>query len=101
VATADDSHKGKAEMNCPDNQKPPKYPSKSLENHEEGTVKLLFYIGADGYVLDSQVEKSSGFEALDKAALNVRDACVFKAADIDGNNLPFWVSAEYVWKLPG
>ncbi|SFD31474.1 energy transducer TonB, partial [Collimonas sp. OK412] len=42
----------------------PEYPRSSLRNEEEGMVTVKLTIGADGNVLDSAVEKSSGFKDL-------------------------------------
>ncbi|MDE2430658.1 MAG: TonB family protein, partial [Burkholderiales bacterium] len=47
---------------------PPKYPKAALMNEETGTVALGFLVGADGKVVESKVEKSSGSKSLDKAA---------------------------------
>ncbi|WP_211466439.1 TonB family protein, partial [Collimonas silvisoli] len=45
----------------------PEYPRTSLRNEEEGVVTVKLTIGADGNVVDSAVEKSSGFRDLDRA----------------------------------
>ncbi|MBY0574477.1 MAG: TonB family protein, partial [Undibacterium sp.] len=47
----------------------PDYPANSARIGEEGTVSLAMLIGADGRVLESRIEKSSGSRALDKAAV--------------------------------
>jgi protein TonB len=49
--------------------KPPKYPIESLRKKEQGTVTLRLTIGANGYVSDISVSRSSGFDRLDAAAL--------------------------------
>jgi len=49
--------------------KPPRYPLESRRRKEEGTVVLLLTVGPDGAVADIRVSRSSGFERLDKAAL--------------------------------
>lgn len=46
----------------------PEYPPSSKRLGQEGVVGLLLYIGPDGRVQTVQVEKSSGFAALDAAA---------------------------------
>ena len=45
------------------------YPKASLMNEEAGAVSMSFLVAADGSVVDSKVEKSSGFKDLDKAAV--------------------------------
>jgi len=49
--------------------KPPKYPIESLRKKEQGVVTLRLTIGANGYVSDITISRSSGFDRLDTAAL--------------------------------
>lgn len=49
--------------------KPPTYPVDARRAHEQGTVKLLLLVGADGTVKDIRVVTSSGSSRLDGAAL--------------------------------
>ena len=46
----------------------PKYPLESRKNKEEGTVLLFLKIDENGAVVSVNIEKSSGFSALDAAA---------------------------------
>jgi len=50
----------------------PEYPTMSRRLGEEGQVVLLLTVDEDGRVLEAVVDKSSGFERLDEAA--VREA---------------------------
>jgi periplasmic protein TonB len=77
----------------------PRYPESSLSDEEQGTVTLAFLIGADGTVLDSRVEKSSGSRALDSAARNALSLCKFKPATTDGKPEQSWTRMQYAWKL--
>lgn len=77
----------------------PEYPRNSLRNEETGTVYLAFLIGVDGRVIDSRIEKSSGFKDLDKAAKNGLSLCKFKPGTTDGKPEQSWAKMEYVWKL--
>lgn len=47
----------------------PAYPKSSRSKREEGTVVLRVVVGADGRVADITVSTSSGFAALDEAAM--------------------------------
>ena len=76
----------------------PEYPRASLVNEEQGTVILALQIGADGKVMDSKVEKSSGFKNLDKATMKLAN-CHFKPVEKDGKPAQAWAKFEYVWKL--
>lgn len=49
---------------------PPRYPTESRRKKEQGTVVLRLLIGTDGRVQQVSVAESSGFERLDKAALD-------------------------------
>ncbi|MFC5475273.1 energy transducer TonB [Paraherbaspirillum soli] len=77
----------------------PEYPRTSLRNEEEGTVTLAFLIGVDGTVVDSKVEKSSGFRDLDRAAQAGLSLCKFKPATTDGKPEQSWTKMQYAWKL--
>jgi protein TonB len=77
----------------------PKYPKSALMNEETGTVVLGYLIGADGKVMDSRVDKTSGSKALDKAALTALALCKFKPGNKDGKVEQMWTKVEFVWKL--
>lgn len=75
------------------------YPKASLMNEEEGAVSLAFLVSADGNVVDSKVEKTSGYKNLDKAAVKSLSACKFKPGTKDGAPAQTWTKVDYVWKL--
>ena len=75
------------------------YPKASLMNEEQGAVSMAFLVAADGSVLDSKVEKSSGYKNLDRAAIRAITACKFKPGTKDGAVAQTWTKVEYVWKL--
>ena len=52
------------------NNPKPGYPPASRRLGEQGVVVLAVLISADGQVVQARVDKSSGFERLDRAALN-------------------------------
>lgn len=78
----------------------PDYPRNSLRNEEQGITRLTFVIGVDGRVVESKVEKSSGFRALDAAAKNALSLCKFKPGTVDGKPQQSSTVVDYVWKLP-
>jgi protein TonB len=77
----------------------PEYPSASKRLEEEGTVQLKFLVGADGKVIESAVEKSSGFRRLDEAARAGLSKCQFKPGTVDGKPQQSWASMKYTWRL--
>ncbi len=77
----------------------PEYPSASKRLGEEGKVQLKLLIGTDGKVIESAVERSSGFRRLDEAARTSLAKCQFKPAMVDGVPKQRWSSMTYVWEL--
>ena len=77
----------------------PEYPSASKRLEEEGTVQLKFLVGVDGKVMESALEKSSGFRRLDEAARAGLSKCQFKPATVDGKPQQSWASMKYTWRL--
>lgn len=77
----------------------PEYPSASRRLEEEGTVHLRFLVGADGKVMQSEVEKSSGYRRLDEAARAGLAKCQFRPATVDGKPEQAWASMRYTWRL--
>jgi len=77
----------------------PEYPSASKRLEEEGTVQLKFLVGVDGKVIESAVEKSSGFRRLDEAARAGLSKCQFKPGTVDGKPQQSWASMKYTWRL--
>jgi protein TonB len=77
----------------------PEYPSASRRMEEEGTVSLRFLIGPDGNVIQSEIEKSSGYKRLDEAARAGLSRCQFRPATVDGKPEQAWASMKYTWRL--
>jgi protein TonB len=77
----------------------PDYPIASRRMEEEGTVSLRFLVGADGKVVQSEIEKTSGFKRLDEAARAGLSKCTFKPATVDGKPEQAWASMKYTWRL--
>jgi protein TonB len=75
------------------------YPKASLMNEEQGNVAMSFLVSADGSVVESKIEKSSGYKNLDKAAIKALSSCKFKPGTKDGAVAQTWTKVEYEWKL--
>lgn len=75
----------------------PKYPKAALVNEETGTVQMAFLVAADGKVLDSKIERTSGSKSLDKAALSALSLCKFKPGTKDGKPEQMWTKVEFIW----
>ncbi len=75
------------------------YPKASLMNEEQGTTSMSFLVAPDGAVVDSKLDKTSGFKNLDKAAMKSISACKFKPGTKDGAPAQTWTKVDYAWKL--
>lgn len=84
-----------AAKNCPK----PEYPAASKRLEEEGTVLLRFMIDEGGKVIESRVDKSSGYTRLDEAARVALSQCQFKPGTADGKPERSWASLKYTWRL--
>jgi protein TonB len=62
-------------------------------------VSLRFLVGVDGKVIQSEIEKSSGFKRLDEAARAGLSKCRFQPATVDGRPEQAWASMKYTWRL--
>jgi periplasmic protein TonB len=77
----------------------PEYPAASITAEETGTVALSFLVDADGQVLESRVDRSSGYRRLDEAARRALGRCKFRPAYVDGKPRQAWAHIKYVWRL--
>jgi protein TonB len=57
-----------------------------------GTVRVQFYIDAEGAVRNALVQESSGHRALDRAATDVAEIYRFRPAMNDTEVTPVWIS---------
>ncbi|PFH11653.1 TonB family protein [Collimonas sp. PA-H2] len=85
----------------PNSCQAPDYPRSSRQNEEQGVVGAKLTVGSNGHVLDIVLEKSSGFTALDKAAMQAWALCQFVPAMRDGAPVQSETRMQYVWKLDG
>lgn len=77
----------------------PEYPSSARRNEETGTVLLHFLVDLDGKVVESRVEKTSGYPTLDEAARRALSRCRFTPGTLNGKPEKAWARIQYVWKL--
>ncbi len=78
----------------------PEYPPSSKRAGEEGTVTLSIYVNEEGKVTEAKVEKSSGFEKLDEAA--VKEALrswKFTPATSGGKPIGVWQNINVRFKI--
>lgn len=75
----------------------PSYPEEELRQKHQGMVILRLLIGADGKVRQSLVATSSGYSALDQAALVAISKCSFNPPMVNGKPVDAWIHFQYVW----
>jgi protein TonB len=77
----------------------PEYPAAAKRLGEEGVVTLRFLVGIDGKVIESAIQKSSGYARLDEAARKALSLCSFRPGTLNGKSVLAWGSMNYVWRL--
>jgi protein TonB len=77
----------------------PEYPPASRRANETGTVRLLFLIDVNGKVIESKIERSSGYKRLDDAARAGLALCKFRPATVNGQPVREWSRLDYAWTL--
>lgn len=77
----------------------PEYPQQSLRDKQTGAVVLGFLVDTNGKVVDSRVDRSSGYAALDEAARGSIASCTFTPAQENGVAVQAWAPVRYIWSL--
>lgn len=78
----------------------PAYPRASISLAEEGVVTLRVQVSEDGKPLQVQLQKSSGFVRLDRAAQDtVRNSWRFVPGTVDGKPVTTWVNVPVRFTL--
>ena len=71
---------------------PPTYPAMSRRNGEQGNVLVRSKIGVDGEAINPEILVSSGYERLDRSALNWVKTCRFIPVRVDGRIVEGYVN---------
>lgn len=79
----------------------PRYPRASIRLKQEGTVTLLFAVDAAGQVISGEVQKSSGVDRLDNAALEAIMRCTFTPETLGGEAQASTAQVRFGWRLGG
>jgi protein TonB len=78
----------------------PPYPMIAIRLGHEGTVRLAISLDQGGNVVSAQVERSSGYQELDAAAVTwVRSHWLYQPAMRDGQHVPATVPAMVTFRL--
>lgn len=81
------------------NNPKPVYPLQSKKMHESGTSRLHVLVGQNGHVQDIEVDRSSGFSRLDRAAIAAVQEWKFTPARQGENTVTAWVFVPINWNL--
>ena len=77
----------------------PVYPEAEKKAGTEGDVVIKALVDKTGKVVEVEVAKTSGHEALDKAAVEAAYQNEFKPAMQDGKPVAIWVAYKVAFKL--
>ncbi|MFP5406193.1 MAG: energy transducer TonB [Gammaproteobacteria bacterium] len=79
---------------------PPPYPKLARRLGEEGDVLLDIRVERDGRVSEVRLERSSGFDRLDQAAMDTVRTWRFQPATVDGQPVAEWYrNWKWVFRL--
>ncbi len=78
---------------------PPSYPSLARKRGQEGTVILQVLVNREGRVDDLEIETSSGFGQLDRAALSAVSKWSFEPGRQGEERVAMWVRVPVTFKL--
>ena len=87
------SYKGRPLLDAPlfdGSPRPPQYPEQSIDRNEQGMVMLRVLIDPSGSPEELEIWKSSGFPALDKAAISAVRNWRFVPARMNGQAVAAW-----------
>lgn len=77
----------------------PSYPSSSRENKEEGLVVIKLVVLPSGHIDSVAVAQSSGYPALDQAALKAAEGIILKPGEDKTSSGPVILRVPYDFKL--
>ena len=77
----------------------PAYPPRSRWNGEEGTTILRVHVEESGRAGEVELQQSSGFADLDRAAIKSAKSWLFQPARVGGKPVSGWVTVPVAFKL--
>ena len=80
--------------------RPQPYPDSAQVNGEEGAVLVSVYVRPNGHPTKIRVERSSGFDDLDNAAVEGVLNWRFVPATRDGDTVSDWTKVNIIYQLP-
>ncbi len=78
---------------------PPAYPRLARKRAQEGTVILQVLVNRDGRVGDLEIDVSSNFTLLDRAAITAVRKWSFEPGRRGEERVPMWVRVPVTFKL--
>ena len=78
---------------------PPTYPGLARKRGQEGTVFLKVLVNKEGRVDELEIETSSGFTLLDRAAVSAVRKWSFEPGRRGEERVPMWVRVPVIFKL--
>lgn len=78
----------------------PTYPPEALNAMEQGTTVLRYVVRTDRTLVEPLVERSSGYERLDRAAVDAFSKCRGTPAFVNGLPVTSYTRINFNWKTP-
>ena len=98
-AIASGDHVVPARLDAKYHNKEPVYPVEAARRAQQGSVLLLIHVSPDGLTQSVDIEKSSGFELLDRSARDAVQSWHFLPAVKDGQPVPFDMPLRVLFHL--
>jgi protein TonB len=74
----------------------PNFPARWTNDADGASVVVSYLVGADGKVVDSKIEQSSGYAHIDRASERAGARCKFVPAD-GAQTEASWTKVKYSW----
>jgi TonB family protein len=78
---------------------PSRYPAQARTEHREGATVITITIGGKGEILLMKIEKSSGSDDLDQAAMNYAKTLRFQPGTVNGMPTISGIGITVIWTL--
>ena len=76
------------------------YPDALKQQGVDARVTLWLFVDESGAVAEKQIQKSSGYESIDQAALQLVDSMLYSPAEHEGAPVGVWVAQAVEFRAP-
>ena len=76
------------------------YPDALVQQGVDARVTLWLFVDESGAVAEKQIQKSSGYESIDQAALQLADSMAYSPAEHEGTPVGVWIAQAVEFRAP-